>query len=325
MATPFLISLRKIFDGFTISVYSRSYVSEVFRRSSAVDELVINDSRNPFKIYTVLRGSRPAKGWRYAFVLPNSFASAVAAFLSGAEERVGYRAEMRDWLLSKPLDGGMRRDIHLSEVYMNILKSAVDIDVEKVPAPVVVPPYNWRNMAERFTGVADYFVVAPGAAYGDAKKWPLEYFRDAAVKISKGTGLPVVIVGSAAERRMVEDAFSGFRHKWIDLTGKTSVEELMSVVRGASLLIGNDSGVSHISSAMGIPTVSIFGSSTPVWTAPRGPLSRFIYKGLPCSPCFKKECPNGDPRCLKEITVEEVLEVSLKLLRDKERMNEKGL
>jgi len=323
MATPFLISLRKLFDGFTISVFCRSYVSEIFMRHSAVDDLIVCDSRNPLKVASTLHSRRPKNGWSYSFVLPNSFFSALVSFMSGAKERIGYGAEMRDLLLSKSLDGGKRRDMHLSRIYMHILESAVVGEIVDIPTPVVVPPYNWRKISSEFVGGLNYIVVAPGAAYGDAKRWPLERFREVAARIAGERGWSIVVVGSKEEREAVDHAFENVGENWINLAGKTGVAELLSVVRGASLLIGNDSGVSHISSAMGIPTVSIFGSTSPSWTVPIGPYSLCIYRGIPCSPCFERRCPKGEPVCLTQIGVDEVLKASTALLDEKESVNER--
>jgi len=233
--------------------------------------------------------------------------------MSGAKERIGYGAEMRDFLLSKSLDGGKRRDMHLSRIYMHILESAVVGEIVDIPTQI----------SSEFVGGLNYIVVAPGAAYGDAKRWPLERFREVAARIAGEKGWSIVVVGSKEESEAVDHAFENVGENWINLAGKTGVAELLSVVRGASLLIGNDSGVSHISSAMGIPTVSIFGSTSPSWTVPIGPYSLCIYRGIPCSPCFERRCPKGEPVCLTQIGVDEVLKASTALLDEKESANER--
>ncbi len=103
------------------------------------------------------------------------------------------------------------------------------------------------------------------------------------------------------------------------LAGKTSIGELAAVLKRCSLLIGIDSAPVHIAAAVGIPTVTIFGPSSPINWAPRGKQHYVIYKDLPCVPCREKGCNNSEvSRCLDELSVEEVVPViDKKLMRIK--------
>jgi heptosyltransferase-2 len=93
----------------------------------------------------------------------------------------------------------------------------------------------------------------------------------------------------------------------INIAGKVGVGELISVLNGAEVVVGNDSGPVHLSAALGVPTVSIFGSTSPEWTAPRGKRSKVVASEIKCSPCFKRECPIYDyAKCYDDISVERV-------------------
>jgi len=323
MATPFLISLRKYFPGLSIYLLCRNYVSEIFARNSAVDHLVIYEGRNPFKIMKLLRSVRPNMGWRFSFILPNSFFSALISFLSGSRRRIGYASEMRQILLTDILKGGQRRDIHMSDVYMKLLDDITEMDREDIPMPVVVPPYNWQETVREVVGEGKFMVVSPGATYGEAKKWAIDGFKEVAYDMARKKGYRIVVVGKDDEYEIIARRFRIDGLDVLNLAGKTDVRGLLCIIRGASFVVGNDSGVVHISSAMGIPTVAIFGSTSPIWTSPRGPYVGIVYRGLECSPCFRRECPKGEAKCLTEISAGDVLNVAYELLEDKGRTNDK--
>ena len=99
----------------------------------------------------------------------------------------------------------------------------------------------------------------------------------------------------------------------MDLTGRTSLGDLVGVLAGASLVLSNDSGVMHLAAALGRPTVAIFGSTSPVWTSAAAPWVENLYAAYPCSPCFRRTCPIGYG-CLHAITAEEVIGAAERLL-----------
>ena len=97
-----------------------------------------------------------------------------------------------------------------------------------------------------------------------------------------------------------------------NLVGKTRLTELIAKLRGCKLLLTNDTGTMHLAAAMGVPTVSIFGSTEPVLTSPLGSQHTIIRHHVPCSPCFKRECPFGHYDCMTKVTPAEVAAAVLK-------------
>ncbi len=88
--------------------------------------------------------------------------------------------------------------------------------------------------------------------------------------------------------------------------GKTSLTELITLLRQCSLVLTNDTGTMHLAAALGVPTVSIFGSTEPVLTGPLGDRHIIVRNHVACSPCFKRECPFGHYDCMNGVLVEQV-------------------
>jgi heptosyltransferase-2 len=145
-------------------------------------------------------------------------------------------------------------------------------------------------------GLAPGFVVlAPGAAYGPAKQWPVAHYAQLAA-ILKAEGRQVAVVGTQAERTL------GSAIDAVNLAGVTDLASLIGVMSQAGAFVGNDSGVAHIAGALKLAGVVIYGSTSDAHSGQIGEALRIVHLRLECSPCFARECPLGHLRCLKEIT-----------------------
>ncbi len=314
MATPFLYALRRRFPAAAITLSCRSYVVEVFRRSAAFDSLVECERKNvPAGISAVTR-SIPRSGYDACFVLPPSFSSALVCLFSRARKRVGYGSHGRRVLLTDALPVSLYRATHLSKAYLRLLETVTREEGKEIPLPVVVPSDAWKETAGMISGGKTYFVLAPGATYGSSKAWPYQRFAGVAGRLASHTGWMPVIIGRAEERAVASAVLEAAGVKGKNCTGELSLEELVSVLRGSGVTIGNDSGPVHISAALGRPTVAIFGPSSAAWTAPRGRAVRIAAGEAECAPCFKRECPRGEPACLLLVDVEDVYRAACSLM-----------
>ncbi len=233
------------------------------------------------------------------------FRSALITILSGAERRIGFSdaREGAPLFYNEKVEGG--RGIHAVDRYLKLLNPfGIKPDEVEFPLPPVeeIRPVQGR-----------YYVIIPGARW-QTKIWPSEYYAQLVRLISKKlslSGLTPVIAGSKAERPIAEKIMKLSKGVPVDLTGKTSLRELISIIRGASFVITNDSGPMHIASAVKIPVIAIFGPTSPKLTGPYGEEHIVLSAGLSCQPCFKKVCK--DVRCLKEVRPEMVFEKLLSI------------
>lgn len=313
MATPFLRALRRRLPAARIALVCREYVSEIFKRNPAIDAMIEYRGRSVRARIAAARGASSG-GFDACFVLPPSFSAALVACGSRSRRRIGYAGQARRILLTDALGKKGYRAGHLSAAYVRLLERYTGAAEPELALPAVVPPPSWPEAARELAGGESYFVIAPGATYGASKVWPHERYAALARLLLARTGGRAVIVGRNEEREgsaiLAESIGAGARN----LAGSLSLEGLLAVLRGARVTIGNDSGPVHVSAALGVPTVAVFGPTSIEWTAPRGPAVRIVREDCSCAPCFKRECPFGSPRCLASIGVDRVLETALSLI-----------
>jgi heptosyltransferase II len=157
------------------------------------------------------------------------------------------------------------------------------------------------------------FGLNPGAEYGPAKRWPVERFIAAAQEIQKRTNCAWLLFGGMGDKAITAQIESAIRHSPFvirNLSGQTSLRELMALLKLCRVLLTNDTGPMHVAAALGTPVVVPFGSTSPELTGPGlpgDPRHRLLKSDAPCSPCFLRDCPI-DFRCMNGISVERVVE-----------------
>jgi heptosyltransferase II len=161
------------------------------------------------------------------------------------------------------------------------------------------------------------FGLNPGAEYGPAKRWPVERFISAAKEIQHRTSCAWILFGGKNDlpiTNQIESEIQNPKFKIQNLAGKTSLRELMTLLKLCRVLLTNDTGPMHVAAALGTPVIVPFGSTSPELTGPGLPgdaRNYLIESDAPCAPCFLRECPI-DFRCMNGIGVESVVEAVLK-------------
>lgn len=248
-----------------------------------------------------------AREYDEAFILPNSWKSALVPFFAGIKRRVGWLGEMRFGLLND-----VRSLDKLALPLMVERFAALSAKKEKqfsrpAPNPTLIFDTENRLRLARQYGLAQSgaIALAPGAEFGPAKKWPISYFAEVA-KYGVSKGRQIWLLGSvkdSADCALIAREVEGA----IDLSGKTSLLDVVDLISLSEILICNDSGLMHVSAALETKTIAMFGSTTDEFTPPLSSNSQTFSKSLECRPCFKRSCPLGHLDCLKKISPQEVI------------------
>lgn len=246
-----------------------------------------------------------------AYVCPNSLKSALLPWWAGIPKRTGYHGEARWVLLNRRLPNPAKDERPPMVAFYSALSGEPELHHD-MPRMAISQERVDTVLAELQLEKGGYVVMAPGAEYGSAKRWPARHFATLASELS----VTAVLLGSAKEAALCEDIAQGAGPgRCLNLAGKTSLDQALAVIAGARAMVSNDSGLMHVAAALQVPQVALFGSSSPLHTPPLSPQAHVIWlkddpsyqPPLDCAPCFQRECPLGHTRCLVDIAPQDVL------------------
>jgi heptosyltransferase-2 len=320
MSLPALRALRERFPDAEIAILAKPWVAGLYRREPFCDRLIPYSAANLASKWRAGHELRKSN-FDCAILLQNAFEAAAIAFVARIPERIGYARDGRSALLTKsiavPREGEIPR--HQRFYYLELLRRAGII--EQLPSNNLI---RLEGASEaRVDGIAQFkeaglgdcvIGVSPGAAYGSAKRWLPERFAEAANRIAGELGASVAIFGSKDERELCDAVAGAIHTKVKNFAGETSLAEFIDMAAACRVYLTNDSGAMHIASALGVPTVAVFGATDDVATGPTGPLARVIREAVECSPCLLRECPI-DHRCMSRVSASRVAEAALDLLK----------
>ncbi len=350
MTTPALMRLREALPDTEIHLLSPQKLAALWLAHPAVDRVVAFGPGEG--IWQVSRRIR-REGADVSLILPNSLRSALEPWLARVPRRIGIATRGRRWWLTgavepDPRAARMRKrspeeiraglqearaipptpppESHHTRHYLRLV-GVLGADPTPI-APVLrvtddertamqatlmaaLPP-GARDQAE-----AGWIGINPGAEYGPAKRWPAENFGRLLQDLrARGCRLPVVVFGGGADveaARLVASHGSG---NVVNLAGRTGLRELMAAMTRLRVLVTNDTGPMHVAAALGVPVVVPFGSTSPELTGPGlpgDPRHHLLRAGVPCAPCFLRQCPI-DLRCLTRISPDQVTDAVMLVL-----------
>ncbi len=272
---------------------------------------LIPDQHGQFNLKARFKLARQLRAQKFtaAYVLPNTWKSALIPFLAGIPKRIGALGEQRYFLLND-LRKGVKKLPLMVQRYVT-LAHAPNAFTEAMPFPyphLTVPETLRDRIKQKFNLNLEkpVLTLSPGAAFGPAKRWPVHYFAEVA-RAKSDAGFQVWIIGGPAEVTLGAE-IATLEPRVHNFTMKTSLLEMAALLSFSNQVLTNDSGPMHIAASLNVPVFAIFGSSSPGFTPPLGDKVMIIEKlGLDCRPCFERVCPFGHYACLKEITPEQVL------------------
>ena len=305
MTEPLLRRLRA--RGERLTVGALPWVAPVYRAMPQVDEVIEFPFQHGGLQFKARRAiARQVEGrFDTAYVLPNSLKSALLPFLASIPRRVGYLGEARVGLLTHRLKNP--KDKPPMVAFYSALSGEGGLEQDR---PRLSLPEAEIEAALQKHGLArgGYVVMAPGAEYGPAKRWP--HFGALGALLDR----PVLLLGSGKESELCEAIRAQAPQRCRNLAGQTSLLEAFALIAGAGHVVSNDSGLMHVAAAFGVPQVALYGSSSPLHTPPLNERAQVVWlkqdpdyqPPLDCSPCFERECPLGHFRCLNDVSAERI-------------------
>jgi heptosyltransferase-2 len=308
---PMLHRLHQRHPGVRIDVLAPSWTEKLLRQIPEVGEVIIN----PFPHGTVQLTDRRSLGQRLreagydqAIVLPNSWKSALVPYFANIPLRTGFVGEMRYVLLNDARKLDKKKLPLMVERFAQLAEEPLDEISRPLPSPVLQVSDTQRSLALAKFGLAldkPVAVFCPGAEYGPAKRWPPHYYAELA-QILRAQGYAVWLIGSPKDKDVADTIVALGNEPCRNLCGVTDLAEAIALLSCADLVVSNDSGLMHIAAALDRPMLAIFGSSSPQFTPPLSDKAQVLKLDLPCSPCFRRECPLGHFNCMIKLPPQEV-------------------
>ncbi len=309
MCLPALRAIRERFPAAHIAILAKPWVADLYARETFTDELILYTAKT-LREKMQFGWSLRARGFDTAILLQNAFEAALVARLAGIPERIGYNRDGRGLLLTNAVTPPKKGEIprHERFYYLELLRRAGLI--AELPASEAIRLDGAGTARRALVG------VSPGAAYGSAKRWIPERFASAAVEVARARGASIALFGSKDERALCEQVAGMLDGvDVVNYAGQTTLAQFIELAAGCEVFLTNDSGAMHISSALGVPTVAIFGATDNIATGPTGAHSRVVREPVDCSPCLLRECPI-DHRCMTSVTAPRVAQEALRLLEE---------
>ena len=337
IAVPALRELRRILARAHITFVARPWVSGLFDGEGLADAVIpIEDARGlggSAKQFIRARRRLGRERFDLAVLLQNAFGAALLARASGARIVAGYPTDARRLLLN--LTVGFEPDYkarHQVFYYLNIAahleralggESHVDFEgarprlnateEQKERARLLLSRPGGATLIPGDSRRERLVAINPGATNSRAKQWLAERFAETADRLAARDGFRTVIVGTAGDIHAANEVASRMQTPALVLAGQTSIAELKGVLACSSLVISNDTGTAHVSAALGVPTVVVFGPTDHTSTRPFSDLAAVVRHQVECSPCMLRDCPI-DHRCMTRVEVDDVYLAALKLI-----------
>ena len=249
-------------------------------------------------------------GYTQSIILTNSLKSAVLPWAAGIKQRTSFLGEMRYGLINdiRVLDKTVLKKTVERFVFLGLKPNQTLPTVIPNPQLVTNPQTAIATLARLGIDATQQKVLGlcPGAEYGEAKRWPAEYYAEVA-NDALNKGWQVWLFGSDKDIAVTNQINQLTQNRCQNLGGKTKLGEAIDLMALCDTVISNDSGLMHVAAALNIKLIAIFGSSDPYHTPPMSSKAVIEYLGLDCSPCFQRTCPLGHLNCLTLIHPDSII------------------
>lgn len=319
LTQPLLRRLKAEAPEARIDVFASKWVAPVYERMPEVSALIDNPFWHGELALTRrfrLGQQLAAKSYQRAYVLPNSFKSALIPFFAAIPERIGFVGESRYGLINRRHALDKQRLPKMVDRY-TLLAETPGTDVPKRVPPLYLhssPALQQAVLIELGLEQGKPPVIfCPGAEFGPAKRWPAAHFATLA-RVMVERGHPVWLLGSSKDKPIADEIVANTPGACRNLCGVTDLSQAIDLLAQAALVVSNDSGLMHVAAALGRPLVALYGSSSPAFTPPCSDQASIVRIDIDCSPCFERQCPYKHLDCLHKLEPSRVLDACLSKL-----------
>jgi heptosyltransferase II len=309
MSVPAVRAIKNGRPDAQVTIAAPEKIAPIWKIVPEVDAIVPLPSN---RLLSVVRLLRREPSFDAAILFPNSLRAAMEAWLTGIPRRVGYRGHWRRWLLNQivPVPRKPGPPEHHSLRFLRIAREC-GADTSSRAGVLQSPESLPTAIDEQPIKIG----VCPGAEYGPAKRWLPDRFAEVVERISAQSPIQWRLFGTGRDAAVGEQIAAALGDRCVNRIGQTTLDQLIDELHACRLLLTNDTGTMHLAALLGIPVVAIFGSTEPRLTGPLGNSHIILRHHVECSPCFLRKCPI-DFRCMKAVSVEEVADALLSILRN---------
>lgn len=326
MSQSLYTTLRELHPAAQIDVLAPAWCKPILERMPEVNKAIeMPIGHGSFNLAGRWALGRELKRQKYthAFILPNSAKSALIPLFAGVPTRTGWKGEMRYGLIND-LRPDKRIFQYMVERYVALAyprqTMLEQVTLEHCPIPKLTVDKNAQQLTlEKLSLDLERPVVGlcPGAEFGPAKRWPDKYYAKIAHQLIE-KGQQVWLFGGTKDREVTDSIRQQLppelQQYCQNLAGQTSLIEAVDMLAACHTVVSNDSGLMHVSAAVGCNIVAVYGSSSPQYTPPLSNKVEIVHTDISCRPCFKRECPLQHLDCLNKLSPETVMQAINKFL-----------
>ena len=322
MTVPALREIRRLFPEAHITLATRPWAKGLFSGAEFIDELQVHEGSGLRSVVQQVREWRK-QSFDLAILFPNSLETALVASLARVPLRIGYATDGRQALLTHALELPEWRSVKHEVFYYLQIVAELEWLIKHEQTFFNRQPDGSLNISSGRQAAARDFLrshgvgssidgrvliaLCPGSINSRAKRWPAERYAELGDRLIEELQAEVILIGSAAEVDVSHAVSRQMRKQPVVLTGQTDLAQLVAILSQVDLLVTNDTGPAHIASALGRPTLVIFGPTNPLTTRPFSPYGQVLRQPPDCAPCMLRDCPI-DHRCMTAITPADVFE-----------------
>ena len=313
LAQPLFARLHQRLPDAVIDALAPAWTAQLLARMPEITEVMATPFvHGPLQLKQRWQAGKAlrTRGYHEAIVLPNTFKSALIPFFADVPLRVGYVGESRYGLLNIVHKLDEKRVPLMADRYAHLADRPGETANRPLASPRLIVDQANQIITMSRLGLdrrRPVVVLCPGAEFGPAKRWPARHFAELARRLA-ARGRAVWTIGSKADKPIGEQIAELSGGAATNLCGRTDIASAVDLMALAELVVSNDTGLMHVAAALKRPLVALYGSSSPEHTPPLSTNARITrIEGLPCSPCYKRECPLGHFKCLNDLTPEQVL------------------